>query len=106
LFELFVGEFGIVNPFEFWELTIRQCNLIASGVKKRQEMQDVRMRRGWKLVMSSMGSKIRDEKILWPLEIDIIHAEMKKNESITAVPELMEFANKTLNGKTTNETWQ
>jgi hypothetical protein len=101
-----VGEYGRCSPSDFWELTIRQCNLMAEGVRKHREMDDLRMRRGWFNIMRSMGSKVRDERQLWPLQIDIIHAEMEKEKTINAMPDLYDFAKKTEKAVSTGEKWQ
>lgn len=82
---------------EFWDLNLREVNLIIEGHEKDQENKDVRMRRGWFIQYRVAGVKNVKESALWPMAMDERKIQEVKRRNIENYDKIKEFAN--LQGK-------
>ena len=90
-----IGEIKAVSVTEFWNLDLREVNLIIEGHEKAIEQSDIRMRRGWLYLYRSAGVKEAKESQLWPMLIDQKRIEEIKRRNIAEFDKIKEFAQMT-----------
>lgn len=81
-----------MTPVEFWELSLYEVNLIASGHEDYQDSQDLRMRKGWLVQYRIAGVKGVKESQLWPLKADARKLAEVKRRNIEEYDNIRKFA--------------